>query len=253
MKTVFITGGSTGIGAASVTRFINEGWNVSFMDINVPAAEELQKRINEPSRLLFTEGNTRVRADIRRVVEATVARFGKLESVVANAGIHRCNTLLDIADEELDLMIETNIYGTVNTLREAVPQLIEAGGGSVVITASDQWFIGKANSFAYGMTKGALGQITRSLSIDLGPKGIRVNAVCAGTIRTALVDNLFQSFAEVNHCTVEDYWKTEKALYARGSAGDPKEMAEVIYFFASDASSFCTGGHYLVDGGLVAH
>lgn len=253
MKTVFITGGSTGIGAASVMKFINEGWNVGFMDINVPAAEELQSHINEPGRLLFTEGNTRVRADIRRAVEATVARFGQLNSVVANAGIHRCNTLLDIADEELDLMIETNIYGTVNTLREAVPHLIEAGGGSIVINASDQWFIGKANSFAYGMTKGALGQITRSLSIDLGPKGIRVNAVCAGTIRTPLVDNLFRSFAEVNHCSIEDYWKTENALYARGSAGQPKEVAEVIYFLASDASSFCTGGHYLVDGGLVAH
>lgn len=103
------------------------------------------------------------------------------------------------------------------------------------------------------MTKGALGQITRSLSIDLGPKGIRVNAVCVGTIHTLLVDNLSQSFAEVNHCSIKDYWKTENALYARGSTGDPKEVAEVIYFLASDASSFCTGGHYLVDGGLVAH
>lgn len=108
------------------------------MDINVPVAEELQSRINEPGRLLFAESNTRIRADIRRVVEATVARFGKLERIVANAGIHSCNTLLDIADEELDLMIQTNIYGTVNTLREAVPHLIEAGGGSVVINASDQ-------------------------------------------------------------------------------------------------------------------
>lgn len=252
MKTVFITGGSTGIGAASVAKFIKEGWNVGFTDINVHAAEELQKRIHEPDRLLFIEGNTRVRADIYRAVEATVTRFGGLDSVVANAGIHRCNTLLDIADEELDLMIQTNIYGTVNTLRETVPHIIRAGGGTVVINASDQWFVGKPNSFAYGMTKGALGQITRSLSIDLGPKNIRVNAVCAGTIRTPLVDNLFQQFAEVNNCSIEDYWAEENKLYARGSAGESAEVAEVIYFLASDASSFCTGGHYLVDGGLAA-
>ncbi|MEG2340347.1 MAG: SDR family oxidoreductase, partial [Odoribacter sp.] len=103
-----------------------------------------------------------------------------------------------------------------------------------------------------GMTKGALGQITRSLAIDLAPQGIRVNAVCAGTIRTPLVENLFQSFAEVNHCSVEDYWQEENALYARGSVGEPAEVAEMIYFLASDASSFCTGGHYLVDGGLTA-
>lgn len=252
MKTVFVTGGSTGIGAATVAKFVKEGWNVGFMDINTPAAEELQKQINEPDRLIFTEGNTRVRTDIRRAVEATVNRFGRLDSVVANAGIHRCNTLLDIADEELDLMIQTNIYGTVNTLREAIPHIIASDGGTVVINASDQWFVGKPNSFAYGLTKGALGQITRSLSIDLGPKNIRVNAVCAGTIRTPLVDNLFQSFAEVNHCSIEDYWEEENKLYARGSAGEPKEVAEVIYFLASDASSFCTGGHYLVDGGLAA-
>ncbi len=252
MKTIFITGGSTGIGAAAVEKFIAEGWNVSFMDINVSAAEALQEKINKPEQILFTEGNTRSRADIRRAVEATIARFGKLNSVIANAGIHRCNTLLDIKDEELDLMIQTNIYGTVNTLREAVPHIIEAGGGSVVINASDQWFVGKPNSFAYGMTKGALGQITRSLSIDLGAYNIRVNAVCAGTIHTPLVDNLFQKFADVNNCTIEDYWKEENKLYARGYAGEPAEVANLMYFLASDSSSFCTGGHYLVDGGLAA-
>lgn len=112
--------------------------------------------------------------------------------------------------------------------------------------------MGKPHSFAYGLTKGALGQITRSLAIDLGPQNIRVNAVCAGTIRTPLVDNLFVKFAEENHCSVEEYWRKENALYMRGSAGRPEEVAEVVYFLASDASSFCTGSHYLVDGGLVA-
>lgn len=241
-----------GIGAATVKKFIIEGWNVAFMDINVDEANKVVSQINDAEHLLFIEGNTRKREDIRNAVNATIQRFGELNSVVTNAGIHRCNTLLNIADEELDLMIQTNIYGTVNTLRETVPHIIEAGGGTVVINASDQWFVGKANSFAYGLTKGALGQITRSLSIDLGSKGVRVNAVCAGTIHTPLVDNLFKQFAEVNNCTVDDYWKTENELYARGSAGKPEEVAEVIYFLASDASSFCTGGHYLVDGGLVA-
>ena len=252
MKTVFITGGSTGIGAALVKKFIDQGWNVGFMDINEDAARERTEEINCPEHLLFVPGNTRNRADIHNAVEETVKKFGQLDSVVANAGIHRRNTLLDISDEELDLMIQTNIYGTVNTLREAVPHIIDAGGGTVVINASDQWFIGKAHSFGYGLTKGALGQITRSLSIDLGPKNIRVNAVCPGTIHTPLVDNLFAKFAKQDHCTVEDYWREENALYARGSVGRPEEVAELVYFLASDASSFCTGGHYLIDGGLVA-
>lgn len=252
MKTIFITGGSNGIGAASVRKFIAEGWNVGFMDINVVEAGKLQTELNAPDRLLFVEGNTCKKQDIRNAVAAVVGRFGSLDSVFANAGIHRTNTVLDITDEELDLMIQTNIYGTVNTLREAVPELIKAGKGSIVINASDQVFVGKARSFAYGLTKGALGQIARSLSIDLGPENIRVNAICAGTIATPLVDNLFKNTAKAKGCSVEDCFREEDALYARGRMGTAPEVAELVYFLASDASSFCTGGQYLVDGGLVA-
>lgn len=222
------------------------------MDINVSAAEEIQQRINKPECLIFTVGSICNRTDIRNAIEATVSKFGKLDSVFANAGIHRKNTLLTITDEELDFMIQTNIYGTVNTLREAVPHIIKAGGGSVVINASDQWFIGKSASFAYGLTKGALGQMTRSLSIDLGPEKVRVNAICAGTIRTPLVDNIFDKLSKDNNCSVDTYWKEENSLYARGYVGEAKEVAELVYFLASDASSLCTGGHYLVDVGLVA-
>lgn len=253
-KTVFITGGSTGIGAASVRKFAAEGWNVAFADINAEAAEELMAGIGEPERLLFRVADTRDRAAVAEAVEAAAERFGGLDSVFANAGIHRRNTLLDITDEELDLMVQTNIYGTFNTLRAAVPHLIKAGGGSVVINASDQWYIGKAKSFGYGLTKGALGQITRGLSIDLGEYGIRVNAVCAGTVRTPLVDNLFRRLeaADPEHVSAERLWAEENALYPRGRVGEPEEVAEVVYFLASDASSFCTGSHFLADGGLAA-
>lgn len=252
MKTVFITGGASGIGAAAVRKFHAEGWNVAFMDIDAARGGELAASLADSDRVLFAAGSTTVRSDIRRAVAAAIEKFGRLDSVIANAGIHRANTLLDISDEELKLMIDTNIYGTVDTLREAVPEIIKAGGGTVVINASDQWFVGKAHSFAYGLTKGALGQITRSLSIDLGKYNIRVNAVCAGTIHTPLVDNLFDRFSKAENKPVEEYWAEENALYARGSVGRPEEVAEMMYFLASDASSFCTGGHYLVDGGLVA-
>lgn len=252
MKTVFITGGSTGIGAACVRRFVSEGWNVGFMDKNAEKAGELAEQCGLPDNLLFIQGSTTRREDIHKAVCAVVERFGGLDSVFANAGIHRSDTLLDISDEELDLLIDTNIYGTVNTLREAVPYMIEAGGGSVVINASDQWFVGKAHSFAYGLTKGALGQITRSLSIDLGPHNIRVNAVCPGTIRTPLVDNLFNSLSAKEGRPVGEYWEEENSLFARGRAGEPEEVASLVYFLASDESGFCTGGHYLIDGGLVA-
>ena len=229
MRTIFITGGATGIGAASVRKFIREGWSVGFMDVNRQEAMKLTEELGSPETLLYVPGNVCDREDIRHAVDLTIERFGSLTSVFANAGIHRRNSL-----------------------REAIPHIIEAGGGSVVINCSDQWFVGKAHSFAYGLTKGALGQITRSLSVDLGPEGVRVNAICPGTIHTPLVDNLFEKSSLRDNRPVEELWKEENSLYARGSVGTPDEVAELVYFLASEKSSFCTGGHYLIDGGLVA-
>ena len=188
---------------------------------------------------------------MEHAAQVAVDRFGGIDALFCNSGIHRRNTILDISQEELDLVIRTNIYGTTYTLQVVLPQIIASGGGAVVLNSSDQFFVGKAHSFAYGMTKGAIGQIARSLAIDLGPYNIRVNAICPGTIHTPLVDNLFAKFSEQDHKTIEQYWEEENALFARGSAGTPEEVAEMVYFLISDKASFCTGGHYLIDGGLV--
>lgn len=247
---VYITGGASGIGAAAVVLFAERGWKVTFSDINKDLGEQLSQKLGD--NVLFVEADTRSRAEIKNAIAQGIEKFGPLGSVFANAGIHRANTLLDVSDEELKTMIDINIYGTVHTLQAAVPHIIDAGGGSVVINCSDQWFVGKPHSFGYGLTKGALGQITRSLSIDLGKDNVRVNAICAGTIHTPLVDNLFDKFSKIEDKKIEEYWEEENALYARGTVGTPEEVAELVYFLASDASSFCTGGHYLIDGGLVA-
>lgn len=247
-NTIFITGGSTGIGAAAVRRFVAEGWQVAFADINDEAGQALAAETGA----LYRHTDTRDAAEVQAAVDAAVEAFGGLTSVFCNAGIHRRNTMLDTPEEEFDLVVKTNLYGTFHTLKAAVPAIIASGGGTVVINASDQSMTGKKASFAYGMTKGALGQIVKSLTLDLLPKGVRVNAVCPGTVRTPLVDRLFNEVSERTGESVESMWAAENADYARGRAGEPDEVAELVHFLASDRSSFCSGGLYLIDGGLSA-
>lgn len=252
-NTVFITGGSTGIGRASVLKFLSQGWNISIADIDKETALELIDNLNKPESLLFCEADTRNPEQLQNAVDKTVQKFGKINSVFVNAGIHRNNTLLNISREDLQSVIDINLYGSIYTLQSTVPRIIEAGGGSIVINCSDQWFIGKANSFAYGLTKGALGQMTRSLSIDLAKYNIRVNAICPGSIHTPLLDKaLKRASMQDGASDIKELYRLENEQYARHRMGQPKEVAELVFFLASEASSFCTGGHYLIDGGLVA-
>lgn len=250
MKTIVITGASTGIGAAAVRRFIAGGWRVAMVDINDEAGLALADAVG-PFAAYF-HADTRDAAAMQNAVDAATAHFGRLDSVFANAGIHRRNSMLDTSEEEFDLVVKTNIYGTFHTLRAAVPAIEKCGGGSVVICASDQSFIGKANSFAYGLTKGALGQITKSLAIDLAPKGIRVNAVCPGTVRTPLVSHLFDTIEAKGGPAADELYRMENDEFLLHRIAEPEEVAEVVFFLASDASSFCTGSLFPVDGGLTA-
>lgn len=242
-KTVFITGGASGIGAATVSKFLAEGWNVMYTDI--------REVTGITGGACFMKADSASKTQMMAAARKAEEQFGGIDAVFCNSGIHRRNTILDISDEELDFVIRTNIYGTTFTLQAVLPYIIKRGSGAVVLNSSDQFFVGKAHSFAYGMTKGAIGQIARSLAIDLAQYNIRVNAVCPGTIHTPLVDNLFETFCEKDNKTVQECWQEENALFARGEAGKPEEVAEMVYFLISDKAAFCTGGHYLIDGGLV--
>ena len=248
-KTILITGGATGIGAAAVRKFVGEGWNVVIADINDAEGRRLADGFG--ADVLYVHADTRDGAAMRSAVESAVEAFGRLDSVFANAGIHRRNTILDISDEDFDLVVKTNIYGTYNTLKAALPH-IAGRKGTVVLCASDQSFIGKRSSFVYGLTKGAVGQMTRSLALDFAPEGVRVNAVCPGTVRTPLVDNLFGNISGGDEARLAELWKEEDTVFPLGRIAEPSEVAELVYFLASDASSFCTGGLFPVDGGLTA-
>ncbi len=251
IKSIFISGGASGIGAACTSLFLERGWKVVVYDRNISEGFA-REMAGYGRRVILTEGDTRDGEALRKAAARAAEEFGGLGSVFACAGVHSSDTILDVTEDALRRMMDINIMGTVHTLQACVPHIIAGGGGSVVINASDQSLVGKPHSFSYGLTKGALGQITKSMALDLARKGVRVNAICPGTIRTPMVDAIFARCEAAGQGSEAELWAEEAALYPLGRVGTADEVAKLVYFLASEDSSFTTGALYAIDGGLTA-
>lgn len=250
-RTIFITGAGSGIGLATAQRFLDAGWNVGALDRNGDRLGQSLSADN-PRLMLFT-GDTTDRAGLGAAVDQAAERFGGLNAVFANAGIHQVSTLESATEAHLDTIIGVNVKGTIFTLQAALPHLRAAGGGAMVINASDQALIGKRMSLGYGLTKGALGQMTKSLALDLGAENIRVNAVCPGTIRTNLGEEAFAELLK-NHpdFDIDKALQQEADQYPVKRIGEPRDVAGLVFFLCSEDAGFITGSLYAVDGGLTA-
>lgn len=247
MNVAFITGAASGIGLATARLFMSRGWHVAAADVDAAALRDAFG--DEPAA-------TAIACDITRpgAVDEAIARaagLGDLLVVVANAGVHARNTVLNITDEALDRLLDVNVRGTVRTVRAAARLFAASARGSIVITASDQAFIGKPGNFGYGLTKGAIAQLTRTAALELAPAGVRVNAVCPGTVDTPFVDRIFAEAHAAGGGDVEAMWAEERSLFPLGRTCSAAEVAEAIFFLAVQAT-FSTGSLLKIDGGLTA-
>jgi NAD(P)-dependent dehydrogenase (short-subunit alcohol dehydrogenase family) len=239
---VLVTGGSRGIGRAIATALAAEGAQVAVNARTADACQEVVQEIQaQGGKALGVPGDVGRADDCRRIVEAVIASWGRLDVLVNNAATSsQFGLLLDVEEPDLDRIWEVNVKGPWRLCRLAVEAWMGEHGGSIVNVASVGGIRGDPMIGAYSASKAALISITRSLARELGPRGIRVNAIAPDLIRT--------EFARVLVETPQI--RTSSSRRRRcGRVGEPEEIAGTAVLLASDAASFITGSVLVVDGG----
>ncbi|MFI3321158.1 MAG: SDR family oxidoreductase [Rikenellaceae bacterium] len=250
MKTIFLTGAATGIGREVARLFYNNNYNVAMFDANSSQMAITTEGWDE-SRYIAYKGDVCSLESLKDAVGQTLAKFNRIDSLILNAGMHQSNTVLSVEDAELEQIFNVNVRGYIYAIKAAMPSMIEQGGGTIVVNASDQSFIGKGCSFSYGLTKGAIGQMIKNIAIDYGKQGISISGVCPGTIDTPLAMGALQRWADRElGGDLEKAIEIENESYVVGRIGTSAEVAQMFYFLAN--SPFVTGSLHLIDGGLVA-
>jgi NAD(P)-dependent dehydrogenase (short-subunit alcohol dehydrogenase family) len=247
-RVALVTGAGAGIGAAIATRFAQEGAAVALFDVDEPSAKAAAAAIERAGgRALALKGDVARETDVRRAIDATVARFGALHVLVNNAGVNVMTSVERATEEEFARCLDVDLKGVWLCSKLALPHLRAAGGGSVVNIASTHAFRTLPGSFPYSAAKGGVLALTKSLALDAGKDRIRVNAICPGTIETKMLRDWFASQPDP-----EAVRRRFLAAIPLGRIGTPDDVAALALFLASDESGFLSGTTIALDGGRDA-
>lgn len=246
-KTVIVTGGALGIGRAASEMLANRGAAVSILDWDEKAgAEACERIVQSGGKAVFQKVNVADTEAVSAAIDATHATFGSINSLVVSAGIQRYGTATTTDVSQWEEVLGVNLKGAWNAARAAIPYMLEAGKGSIVNVSSVQALASQQNVLAYTVSKHGLIGLTRSMAMDFAKQGIRVNAVCPGTVDTPMLK--WAASLDPNPQSVYDACN---AMHPLGRIAQPCEIAEVVAFLAHDSSSFVTGAVWTVDGGLL--
>jgi NAD(P)-dependent dehydrogenase (short-subunit alcohol dehydrogenase family) len=221
-------------------------------DINAGGAEAVARQIADTGGdAASIRADVAVEADVKEMVAQTVARWGRLDVLYNNAGIGYGMPVTQISEEDWDRLMDINLKGVFFGCKHAIPEMLKNGGGSIVNTASDAGLLGTAMLSPYCASKGGVVLFTKSLAVEWGAMGIRVNCVCPGVIRTPILDP-FLATAQAGGASAEEVWARMARVHPVGRVGEPEEVGRAVAFLASDEASFITGVALPVDGGFQA-
>ena len=241
-KVAVVTGAAKGIGKATAELFAREGARLVVTDVDEDGLSQLRESL-AGSEVEAVVGDVSVVEDARRMIGAAVDGFGRIDVLVANAGVIPLNTIVEATVEDWDHVMAVDGRGMFLTCKFAVEAMLEQvePGGSIVCLSSISGLAGQAQQSTYGPAKFVASGITKHLAVEWAASGIRVNAVAPGTIATEAVREL-----------PEEYVAPMREAHPIGRLGDPAEVASAILFLASDDASFVTGAILPVDGGYLA-
>jgi len=247
-KAAIITGAGAGIGRVTAHLFAEEGAEVVVADCDPEAGAETVRLIEEDGGVaIFVQVDVSKAADVKKMVNRTVERYGKLDILINNAGIYAQADVVEATEVKWDRILDVNLKGVFLCSRYSIPEMIKSGGGSIVNIGSEAGIVGIKNQVAYNVSKSGVIALTKSMAIDFAAHNIRVNCVCPGTTETPLVKAAVER--------APDPAAARRALEEVRPAnrlGRPEEIAAGILYLASDESPYATGSILSIDGGYTA-
>ena len=239
-KVVVVTGGAQGIGAACAQRFAREGAHVVLADVDDARGMALAKEL----KATYVHCDVGDKVDVDAMVQRAVALHGRIDVLVNNAGIFKASAFLDVTEDDFDAVIRVNLKGSFLVAQAVAREMVKTGGGSVVNMSSVNAVMAIPSIASYNMSKGAINQLTRAMALALADQGVRVNAVAPGTIATELAAKAVLTSDEAKARIL--------SRTPMRRLGTPDEIADVVAYLASDASSYLTGEIITADGGRMA-
>ena len=243
-KVVLISGGARGQGAVEARLFAGEGAKIVIGDVLEAEGRQVEAEINESGgECLFMRLDVTGEANWQEVVAATVARFGKLDVLINNAGIYRTERVEETTEELWDQIMDINSKGVFLGTKCVIPEMRLAGGGSIINISSTAGLVGSSMSAAYGASKGAVRIFTKATAIQYAGDGIRANSIHPGIIETPMTEQLLSDDVQ---------YRERLGRTPIGRIGRPEDVAYGALYLASDESSFVTGSELVIDGGRTA-